>query len=40
MAAWWRESVGGETAAATPWARQGSGGRCLRAVGPWFGPGG
>jgi hypothetical protein len=33
MAAWWRESVGGETAAATPWVRQGCDGRCLRAVG-------
>jgi hypothetical protein len=43
------EAVGGEAAAAVPWVRQGSGGRCLRggggrcgsdAVGPWFGPGG
>jgi hypothetical protein len=33
MVAWRRESVGGEMVAATPWARQGSGGHYLRAVG-------
>jgi hypothetical protein len=32
-AAWRRESVGGETATVTPWARQGGGGRCLRVGG-------
>jgi hypothetical protein len=42
------EAVGGEAAAAVPWARQDGGGCCLRgggrhgpnAVGLWFGPGG
>jgi hypothetical protein len=32
-AAWQWESVGGETAAPMPWVWQGSGSRCLRAVG-------
>jgi hypothetical protein len=32
-AAWRWESVGGETATATPWARQGGGCHCLRVVG-------
>jgi hypothetical protein len=30
------EMVGGEAAAAVLWVRQGGGGHCLRAVGPWF----